>query len=637
MGLNKSVRKDGDEGKLTKEDVNKEGRVSLGVYLFYLKNASLIVFTGVLILYFSKDGLDIVSQYSLGFWSNSSEPKVERMYFALYIFVNIIAVGIIVPRSLSVFKLGQRAGLRIQERLISRVFGAPMSYFDVTPVGRIVNFVTKDTNSLDKMIPNLLVGFVASFVTLFTSIGGAIYSLPWLVFVLAPVLGLFFYIHTSPSMSKLRLRRLMTQFRSSVLHYLQQSLNGVFTIRAFDRTEDFVLDFEDIIQRQQTVQFFFMSLNRMNNVLLGFVSSMMIFSIGIVGSFVRLNNGSLALFALAITLSQQAQGVVGNLVRQFTSLELEMASVEKLMEVLEIAQEPKWRIEHPWRPSSLSGGSGSGASKKVLEQYIRSDEEWPTNGQISFNDVNLRYRPGLPMILKNLSFDIPGGSKVGIVGRTGSGKSTTILALLRLTEIEGGRISVDGIDLHDIGLHDLREKVSCTPQEPTLFEGSIRFNLDPFLQYKDTDILAALHSVGLTEFLDTLNKGLDSSIVEDGGNLSVGQRQLMCMARALLKKTKIILMDEATASVDFATDLMIQKVTRRCFKDCTVFTVAHRLSTIADSDVVIVMDNGYLAEMGSPKELLFKEGSAFRELALSGGESQLEALQQIAQNGFDVS
>jgi len=237
--------------------------------------------------------------------------------------------------------------------------------------------------------------------------------------------------------------------------------------------------------------------------------------------------------------------------------------------------------------------------------------EWPEKASIEFKNVNARYREGLPLVLKDLSFAIEAGQKVGIVGRTGAGKSSVTLTLFRIVELDQGQICIVGVDIATLGLHTLRNKLTIIPQDPVLFSGSLRMNLDPFSHYSDSQLWETLKMSHLENFVTNLKEGLQHEITEGGENVSVGQRQLICLARALLRKTKILVLDEATAAVDLETDDLIQETLRDSFKDCTVLTIAHRLSTIMDYDKVLVMQEGQVAEFASPKELLEDKSTIF--------------------------
>lgn len=246
----------------------------------------------------------------------------------------------------------------------------------------------------------------------------------------------------------------------------------------------------------------------------------------------------------------------------------------------------------------------------------RPTETWPWCGTIQIEALQIQYKLDMPMVLKGISCTFPGERKIGVVGRTGSGKSTLIQALFRIVEPSAGRILIDGVDISLLGLHDLRCKLSIIPQEPTLFQGTVRANLDPLQQYLDTEIWEVLRKCRLDEIVREDNRLLDAPVAEDGGNWSVGQRQLVCLARVLLMKKKILVLDEATASVDTATDNIIQKTIRQETDNCTVITIAHRIPTVIDSDLVLVLGEGNILEFDSPENLLRDESSAFSKLVM---------------------
>ena len=246
---------------------------------------------------------------------------------------------------------------------------------------------------------------------------------------------------------------------------------------------------------------------------------------------------------------------------------------------------------------------------------VKPDADWPKKGEIEFIDYSTRYREGTNLVLNDLNFKVDSTEKVGIVGRTGAGKSTITLSLFRIIEPVNGRILIDNVDISQIGLHDLRSKLSIIPQDAVLFTGSIRFNLDPFDKYSDDKIYESLEHAHLKDYVNTLEDGIQHKIAEGGENLSIGQRQLICLARALLRKSKILVLDEATASIDFATDELVQNTIRSEFKDCTTITIAHRLKTVLDSDKMLVLDKGELKEYDEPNYLLKDSNSLFYSLA----------------------
>uniref|UniRef100_A0A8C5E025 AAA+ ATPase domain-containing protein n=1 Tax=Gouania willdenowi TaxID=441366 RepID=A0A8C5E025_GOUWI len=298
---------------------------------------------------------------------------------------------------------------------------------------------------------------------------------------------------------------------------------------------------------------------------------------------------------LALSHSLQVTGVLSWIVRSWTDVENNIVSVERVKEYERTPKEAPWTLEGHAPPAS-----------------------WPHTGTIHFDNYGLQYRKGLDWALRDICIDIQDREKVGIVGRTGAGKSSLVLAIFRILESASGRILIDGIDISTIGLHDLRSRITIIPQEPVLFSGSLRMNLDPFEASPDEELWKALDLVNLSSFVSALPQKLSHQCSEGGQNLSVGQRQLLCLARALLRRTRILVLDEATAAVDLKTDQLIQSTIRSHFKDCTVLTIAHRLHTIMDYSRVVVMDRGQILEVDSPSQLLVLQGR-FHQMCVEAG------------------
>ncbi|XP_078257640.1 ATP-binding cassette sub-family C member 3-like [Rhinoraja longicauda] len=298
---------------------------------------------------------------------------------------------------------------------------------------------------------------------------------------------------------------------------------------------------------------------------------------------------------LSVSYALQVTMALNWMVRMTSDLESNIVAVERVKEYSESVTEAPW----------------------VMEQS-RPPESWPETGNVEFNDYSVRYREGLDLVLKDLDLNISGGEKVGIVGRTGAGKSSMTLCLFRIIEAAKGEIAIDGVNIADIGLHDLRSKLTIIPQDPVLFSGSLRMNLDPFERYSDDEVWTSLELSHLKQFVQSLPAGLEHECSEGGENLSVGQRQLVCLARALLRKTRILVLDEATAAVDLETDDLIQSTIRTQFDKCTVLTIAHRLNTVMDYNRVLVLDNGRIAEFDSPTQLIAQKG-IFYSMAKDAG------------------
>jgi ABC-type multidrug transport system fused ATPase/permease subunit len=309
------------------------------------------------------------------------------------------------------------------------------------------------------------------------------------------------------------------------------------------------------------------------------------------------NNLSPSLVGLSITYALNVSQTLNWFVRMSADFETNITSVERIQEYCETKPHEKaWRIEDT-KPKS----------------------EWPSQGKIVFKNYSVKYRKDLDNVLSEINMEIQPGEKIGIVGRTGAGKSSLALGLFRLLELSDGDIIIDDVEINKLGLHDLRHKLTIIPQDPVIFSGTIRNNLDTFGTYKDEDVWNALEHVDLKNYVMSLEKKLDHECSEGGENLSVGQRQLICLARALLRKTKILILDEATASIDHNTDELIQKTIRSQFSDCTILTVAHRLNTIMDSSRILVLDRGRIAEFDSPSNLLRNKNSKFYSMAKDAG------------------
>ena len=277
-------------------------------------------------------------------------------------------------------------------------------------------------------------------------------------------------------------------------------------------------------------------------------------------------------------------------------------------------------------------------SEPLLEssEDKKPPSDWPQKGMIEFKNVTLRYYQSEAPVLKNLNFTIKEADKIGIVGRTGAGKSSILAALFRLTDYEGD-ILIDGINCKEIGLHDLRGHISIIPQEPVLFNGSVRSNLDPLNEYKDHQMWNALKAVQLEQIVKGLEGGLDSKVIDNGSNFSVGQKQLICLARAILKENRILVLDEATANTDPKTDELIQTTIRNIFKHCTILTIAHRLNTIMDSTEILVMDAGEIKEFDTPIKLLQDNTSLFSSMLDAYGEEQSKNLRRIIKKSNDYN
>ncbi|XP_026324288.1 probable multidrug resistance-associated protein lethal(2)03659 [Hyposmocoma kahamanoa] len=426
------------------------------------------------------------------------------------------------------------------------------------------------------------------------------------------VVGLVFYgLRMFYLASSRSIKRLEGVTRSPVFSHLNASLQGIITIRAFGAQEALIREFDNHQDLHSSAWFLFIASSRA----FGFwLDLLCVFYIAIVTlSFLVLKQEEYGgNVGLAITQAIGLTGMIQWGMRQWAELENQMTSVERIGEYSKIDSEPPLESEPSKKPPPT----------------------WPEHGYIQFKNVSLYYTPGEPAVLKDLSFVIQPKEKVGIVGRTGAGKSSLINALFRLTYIEG-EIIIDGIETSTLGLHELRSQVSIIPQEPVLFSGTMRYNLDPFDEYPDQVLWRALEEVELKDAVAELPAGLSSRMSEGGSNFSVGQRQLVCLARAIIRRNRLLVLDEATANVDPHTDTLIQKAIRNKFVDCTVLTIAHRLHTVMDSDKVLVMDAGRMVELDHPHILLQKSDGVLRSMVDQTGRQMAETLHNIARQAYE--
>jgi ATP-binding cassette subfamily C (CFTR/MRP) protein 4 len=400
------------------------------------------------------------------------------------------------------------------------------------------------------------------------------------------------------------IKRIESINRSPIYAHLAESVKGLTTIRAFEAQQILQREFENYQNTHSSAFYMFLGSNRAFATWLDLICVFYVLFVTVIALTGETYAGNVGFM---ITQGMSLTGMFQWGIRRWSELENEMTSVERVIEYIELDHEMDNQTKEP----------------SVL---------WPSFGNVEFKSVFMQYSPNDPYVLKNLNLTIKPREKVGIVGRTGAGKSSLISILFRLVNFEGN-IFIDDVDTKEISLNALRSKISIIPQEPVLFSGSVRKNLDPFDEYQDNQIWNVLEEVRLKEFVTDLPSGLYSNLSEGGSNFSVGQKQLICLARALLRNNKILILDEATANVDPQTDELLQKTIRTNFADCTVLTIAHRLHTIMDSDRILVMDDGVIAEFDHPHKLLQSKGM-FYKLVMETGKRMGENLIEIAKQNY---
>mmetsp|Transcript_7000 Transcript_7000/g.8876 ORF Transcript_7000/g.8876 Transcript_7000/m.8876 type:complete len:1644 (+) Transcript_7000:14-4945(+) len=542
-------------------------------------------------------------------------------YISIYAVIGVSYAIFACIRVVITFFAGIQASNRIFKKVLTTVLGAKLRFFDKTPQGRIMNRFSKDIESVDQELTPFAEGaFICvvqcvSTLVLITFITPGFLIFALIISFLYYLVGIF-YVTTSRE-----LKRFESVTKSPIHQHFSESLTGVASIRAYGVETRFMKQNLNSIDKNNRPFFYLWVANRWLSFRIDAVGSLVMFFSGV---FVLLSIGKIDAglaglsLSYAIAFSESALWVV----RLYATVEMNMNSVERLQEYFTIDQEPP---------------------KEIPETEPRAS--WPERGEINVQDVSLRYSPELPRVIKNVTFDVEPNNKVGIVGRTGAGKSTIITAFFRFLDPETGSIFIDGVDITKIGLRNLRQAITIIPQDPTLFTGTIRSNLDPFDQYTDAQIYEALRRVNLisseelttgssNESGENQNKfiNLDSAVSEGGNNLSQGQRQLMCLGRSLLKSPKVILLDEATASIDYKSDAMIQQTIRQEFSNSTILTIAHRLRSIVDYDKILVMDAGRVVEYDNPYVLIANKNSLFYSMCENSGE--LDSLIKLAKETY---
>ncbi|XP_019082507.1 PREDICTED: ABC transporter C family member 9-like [Camelina sativa] len=476
-------------------------------------------------------------------------------------------------------------------RMLCSIFRAPMSFFDSTPTGRILNRASTDQSVLDLEMAVRL-GWCAFSIIQIVGTIFVMSQVAWqvcVIFLPVAIACVFYQRYYTPTARELS--RMSGVERAPILHHFAESLAGATTIRAFDKRERFIRSNLILIDSHSRPWFHVASAMEWLSFRLNLLSHF-VFAFSLV-LLVTLPEGVInpSIAGLGVTYGLSLNVLQATVIWNICNAENKMISVERILQYSKIPSE----------------------APLVIDDH-RPLDNWPNVGSIVFRDLQVRYAEHFPAVLKNITCEFPGGKKIGVVGRTGSGKSTLIQALFRIVEPSQGTIVIDNVDITKIGLHDLRSRLGIIPQDPALFDGTIRLNLDPLAQYTDREIWEALDKCQLGEIIRAKDKKLDATVVENGENWSVGQRQLVCLGRVLLKKSNILVLDEATASVDSATDGVIQKIISQEFKDRTVVTIAHRIHTVIESDLVLVLSDGRIAEFDSPAKLLQREDSFFSKL-----------------------
>ncbi|ONM02879.1 ABC transporter C family member 10, partial [Zea mays] len=557
--LYKESLKPSPADQLIKTEEREMGDTGLKPYILYLRqnkgffNGSMGILCHVIF---------VCGQIAQNSWmaANVQNPDVGTLkLISVYIAIGFITVFFLLFRSIALVVLGIQTSRSLFSQLLNSLFRAPMSFFDSTPLGRILSRVSSDLSIVDLDVPFGLMLALGASINAYSNLG-VLAVVTWQVlFVSVPMMVLALRLQKYYLASAKELMRINGTTKSALANHLGESVAGSITIRAFEEEDRFFEKNSELVDKNAASYFYnfaatewlIQRLETMSAAVLSFSAFIMAllpagtFSSGFIG--MALSYGLSLNNSFVFSIQNQCQ------------LSNQIISVERVNQYMDIPSE----------------------AAEVIEEN-RPSPNWPQVGRVELRDLKIRYREDAPLVLHGITCTFEGGDKIGIVGRTGSGKTTLIGALFRLVEPTGGKIIIDSVDITTIGLHDLRSRLGIIPQDPTLFQGTIRYNLDPLEQFSDQQIWEVLDKCQLLEAVQEKEQGLDSLVVEDGSNWSMGQRQLFCLGRALLRRCRVLVLDEATASIDNATDAILQKTIRTEFRDCTVITVAHRIPTVMD-------------------------------------------------------
>ena len=592
-----------------KEEERSIGNVSLKVYMEFFratgtKFSALFVFC----LFGAEYGTKAFLDYWLSWWAENKFGWNSKQYLGIYFAIFLVNGIAIFFRSIVLYFFCVRAAKNLHNKLLGRVLKMPMSFFDTTPSGRIINRFSRDTETIDSVLPGIVVQFLGCISNIITTLAIICAATLWFMIALPPIFLIYISVQRFYIPACRELQRIESITRSPIYSGLGEAVLGVETIRAYRAQAHFILEAD--LKAQKNADAFISQ--RMAacwlNMRLRFIGT----GIVLLASFLVIQGKVEAGIAgLTLVYALDVTKYMEHGTNMASQLETQMNAVERVVQYLDLPLEKN----HTTEPD---------VAKEL-------PESWPAKGKLEIVDLSMKYRDNLPLVLNKISFTVLPGQKVGICGRTGSGKSSMFVALFRIVEPQpGSRILLDGVDVSTLGLRDLRSKMAMIPQDPFMFAGTVRTNLDPFEEHTHEEVWSVIEKVGLKHTIDTAAKQLDMEVIDNGSNFSLGQRQLLCMGRALLRNSRVLMMDEATASVDMDSDALIQKTVREAFSECTTLTIAHRLNTIMDSDKILFLNSGKVSEYDDPQTLLGNPSGDFSRLVEKTGKTQEKNLKRIA-------
>ncbi|ESO07545.1 hypothetical protein HELRODRAFT_110482 [Helobdella robusta] len=552
--------------------IKAAGGVCVAIFIFIsflIPNVSFFINDYWLSLYLTPGFYASNSSKSNSYRSKLCEYLEPTKFMYIYIGIAIFSVISLIFRGWLFVKVTLRAATKLHDGVMDKLMRAPMSFFDVTPVGRLISSFSSGLDGIDVRLPMQLEEVIQNACSVMMCIASVVITFPSFLAVVAFLVIVFYFVQKMSRLVTRQLKRLESSTKSPLYMHVLSTIHGLETIQAFKKTKMFDEKFEKLVNSHISAVLMNSSFIRWMTLRLDILAT---FSTSMVALLIVLskNNVSTAMAGLAISYSAQMSTFFQHTVRLITEAESKFISVERL----------------------LSWAKNTPQEAPLIITSRRPPDGWPSDGRIVFSNYYLSYQKNSTHVLKNVNFTINPKEKVGIIGRTGSGKSSIVASIFRIFEKTRGSILIDDIDISEIGLYDLRSRLAIVPQEPVLFSGTLRYNLDPFKKYTNNELWSALEKCRIKQKISHLNGQLDTKIIEHGAYFSLGEKQLICLARTLLLQSNILIMDEATSAIDPETEDLIDTVTQLYFSSKTVLTIAHKTKTVMKCDRIMVIDNG---------------------------------------------
>ena len=585
-------QKDLNKGKIeriTKDEKKEVGKINKQVFFSYFSYIGGSYFCMALItILISWQGLKIISDLWLGYWSEHQGERANIFFFTIYSITalggslfNYLRTRVITSGSIN-------CSTRLHNQMVVSLIRAPINLFhDTVPKGQIFNRLSKDLPTVDTYTMYwfmTLTAFGSSF--LGAVIVCSLYEKECLLFL--PVfIAICWFLYRFYINCSRELNRIEGVLNSPILNLVNETIPGTATIRAYNLQKKYLELFQEKVDEHYKLEYYINGTGQWYLLILNMLSILFL-TYMVIMTLMHKNKFTPKIIGIILTYSLVLQEDMIEFLSSFSNFENTMTKLERCLSYTKLISE---------RPNSLT------SDLSLLN--------WPSKGEIVFENYNVKYRKDTELVLKNINFHLKPGEHLGIVGRTGSGKSTISLCLFRILEAFSGHIYIDGIDISKVGLNKLRESITIIPQDSTLMDGTLRYNIDPIKAFSDKDIIQVMKKIGFDYIIKQHQSGLDQNISENGSNLSIGEKQLICITRAILRKTKIIVLDEATASIDYKTEEIIQKALNEILVNSTMICIAHRIKTVINMDKILVLENGEIVEFDTPKNLLNDKNSMF--------------------------